>query len=54
MNALVDLERSMALNSARVKEIEVERGFLQAQLLDMKDKGRMLESERGKRREAFK
>lgn len=28
LNALVDLERSMTLNSARVKEIEVERGFL--------------------------
>ena len=54
LNALVDLERSMALNSARVKEIEVERGFLQAQLLDLKDKGRLLEGERGKRKEAFK
>ncbi len=42
------------LNAARVKEIEVERSFLQAQMQDLKERGRRLEMERMKRKEAFK
>lgn len=53
LDALVDVERSMALNRGRERAIEVERGFLVAQVGDLKERGRRLTGERGVRREKF-